>query len=96
MRRTGATAWYEANPEGLVGRLRDLARSRPEAARALAARLERGGLGALVGAPGRPEGPRALCPACEGRGGSDRSLALVRLPQTSGPRWTVLTATGKD
>jgi len=41
--RNWRTAWYERHPDGLVGRLRRLLQSRPEAAHALIARLEREG-----------------------------------------------------
>ncbi len=66
--RDWRAAWYQANPEGLVGRLRNLARSRPEAARALATRLEREGWGPWWELLDDLRAPRALCPACEGRG----------------------------
>ncbi|APD09729.1 hypothetical protein A0O31_01621 [Thermus brockianus] len=66
--RSWRAAWYQANPEGLVGRLRDLARSRPEAARALATRLEREGWGPWWELLGDLQAPRALCPVCEGEG----------------------------
>ena len=68
MRRDWRTAWYQANPEGLVGRLRDLLRSNPEAARAMATQLEREGWGHWWELLGDLKAPRALCPACEGRG----------------------------
>ena len=65
MRRDWRSAWYEKNPEGLVGRLRELARTRPEAAYALARRLEREG---WVGIEEDLQAPRSLCPVCEGEG----------------------------
>lgn len=65
MRRDWRAAWYQANPEGLVGRLRDLARSRPEAAHALITRLEKEG---WVGLGEDLRAPRALCPVCRGEG----------------------------
>lgn len=68
MRRDWRTAWYQANPEGLVGRLRRLMQSRPEAARALATRLEREGWGPWWELLGDLQAPRALCPVCRGEG----------------------------
>ena len=68
MRRDWRTAWYQANPEGLAGRLRRLMQSRPEAARALATRLEREGWGPWWELLGDLQAPRALCPVCRGEG----------------------------
>lgn len=65
MRRDWRTAWYQANPEGLVGRLRDLLRSRPEAAQALISRLEAAGWEGLAE---DLQAPRSLCPVCKGEG----------------------------
>lgn len=65
MRKDWRAAWYERHPEGLVGRLRELVRTRPEAAHALVRRLERAGWGGL----GEDlQAPRALCKACDGSG----------------------------
>ena len=61
-------ACHERNPEGLVGRLRELARTRPEAAYALARRLEREGWGPWWELLGDLKAPRALCPECGGEG----------------------------
>ena len=63
--RNWRAAWYERHPEGLVGRLRELARTRPEAAQALITRLEKEG---WVGLGEDLRAPRAICPACEGVG----------------------------
>lgn len=68
MRKNWREEWYRANPEGLVGRLRGLARTRPEVARALAMRLEREGWGPWWQLLGDLQAPRVLCPACGGRG----------------------------
>ena len=68
MRRDWRTAWHEANPGGLVSRLRRLMESRPEAARALATRLEREGWGPWWELLGDLQAPRALCPVCDGSG----------------------------
>ncbi|UZX16533.1 hypothetical protein KQ693_05750 [Thermus sp. PS18] len=68
MRRDWRAAWYEANPEGLVGRLRELARSRPEAAEAIARRLEAMGWGSWWELMEDLQAPRAICPICQGRG----------------------------
>ena len=65
MRRGWRTTWYERHPEGLVGRLRRLLQSRPEAAHALIARLEREG---WVGLAEDLQAPRAICPHCDGKG----------------------------
>lgn len=61
-------AWYEKNPGGLVGRLRDFLRSNPEAARAMAERLEREGWGPWWVLLEDLKAPRALCKMCEGHG----------------------------
>ena len=66
MRRDWRSAWYERNPEGLVGRLRELARTRPEAAHALIARLEREGWVGLA-EDLRAPGPFAPCARARGR-----------------------------
>ena len=65
MRRDWRIAWYERHPEGLVGRLRRLLQSRPEAAHALIARLEREGWVSLAE---DLQAPRTLCPVCGGEG----------------------------
>ena len=63
--RNWRAAWYERHPEGLIGRLRELARTSPEAAHALIARLEREGWTGLME---DLQAPRAICPACDGVG----------------------------
>lgn len=71
MQKSWREEWYRVNPEGLVGRLRDLIQSRPEAVRALAMRLEREGWGPWWELLRDLKAPRALYPACEGRGVDD-------------------------
>ena len=63
--RNWRTAWYERHPDGPVGRLRRLLQSRPEAAHALIARLEREGWTGLME---DLQAPRSLCPVCRGEG----------------------------
>ncbi len=92
MGRSWRAAWYQANPEGLVGRLRNLARSRPEAARALATRLEREGWGPWWELLDDLRAPRALCPACEGRGWRSLLPGPRGGPRTFGPRWNARSA----
>lgn len=57
--------WYQVNPEGLVGRLRQLMQTRPKAAQTLIARLEAAG---WVDLGEDLKTPRALCPVCRGKG----------------------------
>lgn len=87
--RSWRAAWYQANSEGLVGRLRDLARSRPEAARALAMRLEREGWGPWWELLGDLQAPRALCPACRGEGvvWSHPSAKVWQVPHELRDEW---------